>query len=192
MLKLIEIDFFEFKEKINSKYEELFPEDERQEIELLEKLYEKGIIKFVKIIDQEILVGFLMYVTIKGNPYVWLDYFAIFKEYQNQNYGSKAIGLLKEHLKNYDGIYGEIETLGLGENEEENQIRIKRAKFWTNLGFEIMNIDLEMFNVIYSACVLKLNNSKRSDKDILEYGLMLYKEVIGEERFNKNCFVLNG
>lgn len=181
MLNIIEVDFLEFKEKLYSYYVELFPEDERQPLSLLEKLYTEGIIKFVKISDEEINVGFLIYVTTKNNPYVWLSYFAIFKEYQNKKYGTKAINLLKEHLNNYDGIYGE--------NEKENQIRANRSKFWTNLGFEIMDIDVELYGVIYSPCVLKLNDSKISNQDIVNYGMMLYKATLGEELFNKTCFI---
>lgn len=189
MLNLIDIDFLEFKEEFNVYYEELFPKDERIPLEFLENFYANGIVKFVKIVSQNINVGFLIYVTTKDNPYVWLSYFAIFKEYQNKKYGTKAINLLKEHLKNYDGIYGEIEKIDEGKTEEERKIRNKRSKFWLNLGFEIMDIDVELYGVIYSTCVLKLNNNKLSDQEIVNYGMKLYKATLGEELFNKTCFI---
>lgn len=189
MLKLIEVDFLEFKEKLYSYYVELFPEDERQPLNLLEKLYDDGIVKFIKICDDEINVGFLVYVTTIDNPYVWLSYFAIFKEYQNKKYGSRAIDLLKEHLKDFDGIYGEIEKIGEGVSSQENLIRSKRTKFWTSLGFEIIDIDLDLYEVIYSPCVFKIKNYEISDREVVNYGMMLYKATLGEELFNKTCFI---
>lgn len=80
MIELKEIDFGEFQKDVYKHYEELFPKEERQPLSLLQKLFLEGTIKFVKIMDEEIDVGFLIYVTTLNNPYVWLDYFAIYKE----------------------------------------------------------------------------------------------------------------
>lgn len=190
MLKLKEIDFFEFKENVYSHYIDLFPEDERKPLNMLEVLYNNGILKFVEIMDDEINVGFFIYVTIENNPYVWLDYFTIYKDYQNMKYGTKTIKLLKDFFKNHDGVYGEIEKVGYGSTEEENRIREKRVKFYINLDFDILDIDLCLFDVVYSPCVLKIKNTNVSDKDILDYGMKIYKAVIGEERYNENCFVI--
>lgn len=191
MIYLKEVDYFEFKDKIYQKYLELFPKDEIMSLKLLKKLYKKEILKFVEIMDEKNVVGFLIYVTLKNNPYVWLDYFAIFKKYQNKNYGTKAINLLKKFLNKYDGIYGEIEKLGFGNTEVENEIRKRRASFWMNLGFEIMDIDLKLFDVIYSPCVLRINDYSKTYREILEYGIILYKSIMSENKYNKNCFVLN-
>lgn len=60
---------------------------------------------------------------------VLLDYFAIYKEYQNKKYGTKAIEIFKSFFQAYDGVYGEIEKNGLGKNAEENKIREKRIQF---------------------------------------------------------------
>lgn len=190
MLKLIEINFLKFKEDLYFYYIQLFPEDERQPLGLLEKLYNEGIVKFIKICDDEINVGFLIYVTTKDNPYVWLDYYAIFKEYQNKQYGSKAIELLKEYLRDFDGIYGEIEKVGEASSKQENYIREKRAKFWENLHFVKIDIDLNLYEVIYSPYVFKIRNNEISDKEIVDYGMQLYKSVLGEEVFNKTCHIL--
>lgn len=190
MLQLTEIDYKEFKNTIYKYYEELFEKEERQPLHILKKLYEKGILKFVKIVDQDINVGFLIYATTSDNPYVWLDYFAIFKEYQNKKYGTEAIKIFKNYFKGYDGIYGEIEALGLGKNDSENKIREKRFKFWKNLGFELLNIDMNLFGVIYSACVLKLTDINRQNKDILNYGFHLYEAVMGKKEIEKKCFIV--
>ncbi len=190
MIELKEIDFGEFQKDVYKHYEELFPKEERQPLSLLQKLFLEGTIKFVKIMDEEIDVGFLIYVTTLNNPYVWLDYFAIYKEFQNKQYGTEAIKAFKTIFKEYDGIYGEIEKIGLGETEEENKIREKRLSFWKNLGFELLNIDMNLFGVIYSSCVLKLNAVKRESSEIVKYGFSLYETVMGKAEIEKNCFII--
>lgn len=190
MVELKEIDFVEFERDVCKQYEELFPEEERQPLLLLKRLFEEGTIKFVKIMDEEINVGFLIYATTLNNPYVWLDYFAIYKEFQNKQYGTKAIKVFKNFFKGFDGIYGEIEKVGLGETEEENRIREKRLNFWENLGFELLNIDMNLFDVVFSSCVLKLNDIKRENSEILKYGFGLYEAVMGKVEIEKNCFVI--
>lgn len=190
MVNVKEIDFVEFDEDIYKHYEELFTKEERQPLELLKKLYKKGILKFVKIKNESIDVGFLIYVTVKNNPYIWLDYFAIYKEFQNKKYGTEAICLFKDYFMKYDGIYGEVEKIGNSICEEENCIRKRRVKFWTSLGFELLHIDASLFGVVYSTCVLKLNNVERENTKILEYGFQLYEAVMGKEEVYKNCFVL--
>ncbi len=190
MVRLKQIGFVEFEDDIYKHYKELFPKEERQPLELLKKLYEKGILKFVKIKQESLDVGFLIYVTVKKNPYVWLDYFAIYKEFQNKKYGTEAICLFKEYFTKYDGIYGEVEKIGNSIHEEENCIRKKRMKFWTSLGFELLHIDASLFGVVYSTCVLKLKYTKRENKKILEYGFQLYEAVMGKEAVANHCFLL--
>jgi len=190
MVSLKEIEFKEFQSDILKYYEELFPKDERQPLPLLQKLYQEGVLKFVKIINDAITVGFLIYVTMPNNPYVWLSYFAIYKEFQNKKYGTEAIKVFQDFFEEYDGIYGEIESIGFGDTEEENRIREKRLKFWQNLGFQLLNIDMRLFDVVYSACVLKFNDVKRNSEEILKYGFMLYEAVMGKDEIEKNCFVI--
>ncbi len=190
MIKLEEVDYKFFKDNIYEYYVELFPEDERQPLKLLEKLFQENILKFMTIMKDNISVGFIIYVTIKDNPYVWLDYFAIYKQFQNKSLGSNAIKRLKKYFNDKSGIYGEIEKIGKGNTEEENNTRLKRAKFWESLGFEFLDYDLDLYDVLYTPCVLKLDNSKYSDKEILEYGFSIYKQVQGEENLKKHCFVI--
>ena len=74
--------------------------------------------------------------------------------------------------------------------KQKNKIREKRLSFWKNLGFELLNIDMNLFEVVYSACVLKLNDVKRENTEIVEYGFQLYEAVMGKEVVEKRCFVI--
>lgn len=190
MLKLIQIDFEKFKKEIYPYYLELFPKNERKSLKNIEKSYLKDITKLVKIVDDNTTVGFLIYNTLPDNKYVQLDYFAIFKEFQNKKYGSTAIKLFKDFFDDYNGIYGEVEKAGLGINEKENKIREKRIKFWEKLGFQLFDFDLELFKVIYSPCILKIKDIKLDNDEIIESAFKIYNALLGEKRVNKNCKVI--
>lgn len=190
MLKLIEIDFKEFKKSIYPYYLELFPKDERKSLKNIELSYLKGITKLVKIVDDNITVGFLIYNTLDGNKYVQLDYFAIFKEFQNKKYGTKAIKVFKDFFSKYNGIYGEVEKKGLGKDEKENYIRDKRIKFWESLGFNLFDFDLELFGVIYSPCILMLKDVDIDYDEIMESAFEIYISLLGEKKVKKNCKII--
>ena len=192
MLKLIEIEFKEFKRVIYPHYLELFPKSEQKSLKDIKKPYLKGITKLVKIMDDDIIVGFLIYNTLTNNQYVQLDYFAIFKEFQNKQYGSKAIQQFQKFFHEYNGIYGEVEKAGLGKTETENKIREKRIKFWESLGFELLNIDLELFKVIYSPCILKIKDIELDNDEIMKSAFEIYNALLGEKSVKKNCRIIKG
>lgn len=187
MINLKEIDYREFEKSVYIHYVEAFPRIERQSKKTLKKLYKENIIKFIKIRDETVDVGFMICAVCEGNPYVWLDYFAIYKEFQGQNYGTKGALLLKDFFSDYDGIYGEFEKEGLGRDKKENENRTRRAHFWKNVGFELLDIDLYLYGVVYSSCVLKNSKKNISNEQIVEYGFQLYKAVMGEDNVIKNC-----
>lgn len=191
MITLREIEFKEFERDVYRHYKKIFPASERQSKRSLKEKSSEGSVKFVKILENEIDVGFLIYVTVKNNPYIWLDYFAIYEEYQNKNYGFLAIQALKELLKDYDGMYGEFEKEGFGISEEENHIRHKRANFWKRTGFRLLDIDLELYGIIYSSCVLDFSGDKKiENREILEYGFQLYRVLNDDKQMQKYCHIL--
>lgn len=189
-MELIKIDIKEFKNKIYPEYEKLFPDLERKSYKRLKDTYENGIVDIFEIYVEENIVGFILANHLDNNPYIQLDYFAIFEKYQNKGYGSNAIKLLKEVYKEYEGIFIEIEKVGLGKSEVENSIREKRAKFYENLGFNKLNFELNLFTVIYTAYILPCNknifHNESIEKDIFDF----YIAVLGKSRANKYCKVI--
>ena len=179
-MELINIDYKEFKAEIYQKYIEIFPEEERKTLEAMEKNYNKNITKFIKIDEENELIGFFIMNSIKNNRYMQLDYFAILPEYQNKGYG------------NYDAIFVEIEKLGYGANTAENEIREKRAKFYERLEFNKLNVDLKWFNSLFlSIYYLKLNNNLTYDeKEILNNIFEIYYKVHGKKKVDENCEII--
>lgn len=58
-MELININFKEFREDVYQKYIEIFPEEERKTLETIERNYNKNITRFIKIAEENKLIGFL-------------------------------------------------------------------------------------------------------------------------------------
>ena len=57
-MELININFKEFREDVYQKYIEIFPEEERKTLETIERNYNKNITRFIKIAEENKLIGF--------------------------------------------------------------------------------------------------------------------------------------
>ena len=188
---LKKVDISEFKNVIYPEYKKIFPSIERKPYTEIEKAYNNNLTDIIKIIVEDQFVGFFIINYLNDNPYVVLDYFAILPKYQRRGYGSNAIKLLKEMYKKHDGIFVEIEKPENGENEEENQIREQRVKFYERLDFCKMDFELELFTVKYFAYMLPCSKDVFYDEDVVKNIFEIYNAVSGEEKIKKNCKVVS-
>ena len=116
MIDVVEITINEFKENIYDKYIKLFPKDEQRNWGKIEKTYKDGIEKFYKIILKDMTIGFFMLEKLSDNYPFYIDYFAIFNEFQNEGYGTKAMQILGNKITDGKGLIAEIEK----ENKQSN------------------------------------------------------------------------
>ena len=190
-MNLINIGIEAFKKEVYSEYIKIFPKEERKELKTIEENYDKKITKFIKICENNQFIGFFIINTIKNSKYIQLDYFAILEPYQNKGYGTKAIQLLKSQMEAYDGIFVEIEKLGLGKDKQDNLLRERRAKFYETLGFEKLNFELKWFeSLILSIYVLPISSYKDTDEKIMENMFQIYISVHGKEKVDRDCKVI--
>ena len=190
-MNLINIGIEEFKKEVYPEYIKIFPKEERKELKTVEQNYDKKITKFIKICENNQFVGFFIINTIKNSQYVQLDYFAILEKYQNKGYGTKAIQLLKKQMEAYEGIFVEIEKLGLGKDKQDNLLRERRAKFYETLGFEKLNFELKWFGtLILSIYVLPIYTHKDTEEKIMENMFQIYISVQGKEKVDRDCKVI--
>ena len=190
-MQLVNVDIKQFKEIIYPEYIKIFPKEERKELKTIEQNYDKKITKLIKICEHNQFIGFFIINTIKNSQYVQLDYFAILEKYRNKGYGTKAIQLLKKQMETYDGIFVEIEKLGLGKDKQENLLRERRAKFYENLGFEKLNSELKWFEtLILSIYVLPISTHKDNENEILKDMFQIYISVHGKEKVDRDCKVI--
>lgn len=187
---LKKVDIKEFRKVIFREYKKIFPRLERKLYMTLKKSYNHHIMDIIEIIEEEQFVGFIITNFLKDTPYVQLEYIAILPEYRNKGYGTNAIKLLKELYKEYDGIFIEIEKIGQGKSDEDNQVRQKRARFYEDLGFRKMGFDLDLYQIIYSPYILPCSNNELSDERAIKYFFEIYNATLGKRRVKKNYKVI--
>ena len=182
MIGILEIGIEEFEDKIYERYTKLFPEEEQRNWNKIRDTYNKGLEKFYKIVSNNSIIGFFMLENNEKDYPYYLDYFAIFEEYQNKGYGTKAIKkLLSESIDN-KGLCIEIEK-----EEEDEPLTIKRANFYKKLGFEKINSEYLLYNVLYTPYVYNYTREKEIvDKIMFAY----YKLNCGEDAVKTNCKIV--
>jgi len=185
-MELKDIGIHEFEKEIYPYYLEIFPKDERKTLGLLKSLFNNGYTKIIEILYKNEIVGFMISNKIKDKGYVWLDYFAILPQYRNNKLGTKALQLLLK--KEDNGVFIEIEKVGLGKNAEENVLREKRKNFYEKIGFQKLNVDFLLFDVIYTPYIFL--KSKEPENIIVDNIFNVYEGVVGKERIKQNCKIL--
>lgn len=181
MVDIIEIDIKEFEDKIYKKYIKLFPKEEQRDWEKIKNTYRKRIEKFYKITLNGTTIGFFMLEKIKEEYPYYLDYFAIFEQYQNKGYGTQAIKKLLDKIVINQGLAIEIEM-----EEESNPLTIKRANFYKNLGFRKVDSKYLLYNVLYTPYIYDGEthlNRDEINKIMFDY----YKVNCGENEVKINC-----
>lgn len=187
-IELKDIGIDEFKKDIYSYYLEIFPEDERKPIELIQSSYEKKYTTIIEILYKNEIAGFMILNRVKAKSYAVLDYLAILPQYRNNKIGTKALEILLEQEKESSGIFIEIEKVGLGKDEEENLLREKRKNFYEKLKFKRLNFDLFLFDVIYTPYLF--SNIEDNEDIIIKEILEIYESISGKERIKQNCKVI--
>lgn len=118
----------------NRIYEDMklqFPTRELKSYWHFEKLFEQG---FYKMLFCE--YGYMLVFQEKETNMLWLDYFAIFKNFHSKGYGSEMLKSLNFLFPDYKGCYIEVEKADV---KEPNTLR--RIKFYEKTGALNLNMD---------------------------------------------------
>ena len=184
MIDVIEITIEEFKNNIYNKYIKLFPKEEQRNWKKIETTINKGIEKLYKITYENITIGFFMLEKINDESPFYMDYFAIYKKFQNKGYGTKAIKVLLSKIVTNKGLIAEIEK-----ECKNNPTTIKRFEFYKRLGFKKIESEYLLYNVYYNPIVYgKFENidKEKYDKIFFDYYLI----NCGENEVKKNCKII--
>ncbi len=183
-MKFDEINIQEFEKEIYPKYITLFPKEEQRNWDKIKKTYEKGQEKFYKIVEKEEIIGFFMLEKCSEKHPYYIDYFAIFEEYQNKGYGTKTIKKIIKEIAKKDGVCIEIEK------EDENVPKtLKRAKFYESLGFQKVDSEYLLYNVYFIPYMYMPNGiieKEQADKIMFDYYLM----NCGEQEVKERCRII--
>ena len=178
-MDIVEIDINEFEKDIYDKYADLFPEEEQREWNKIQKAYENKIEKFYKIVLDNTTVGFFMLEKINDKYPYYLDYFAIYKEYQNKGIGTKSIQKLLEKVGK-QGLYIEIEK-----EDTNNDITLRRAEFYRKLGFRKIDSEYLLYNVLYTPYIYTEINVRKEDVDKIMFEYYIIN--CGKKEIKNNC-----
>lgn len=184
MLEIIEINIEEFENEIYEEYIILFPEEEQRSWDKISKTYEDGVEKFYKITLNSETIGFFMLEKAGEEIPYYMDYFAIFKEYQNKGYGTEAIKKLLEKICINEELAIEIEK-----EEDTNPVTIKRANFYKKLGFRKVDSEYLLYKVLYTPYIY--TKKEYIDKNKIDEIMFKYYVInAGEESVKKNCKII--
>lgn len=185
MLEIIKIDIKEFKNEIYKEYTTLFPEEEQRSWNKIKITYGKGIEKIYKITLNNQTIGFFMLEKAGEDYPYYIDYFGIFKKYQNKGYGTKAIKKLLETIVLNQGLVIEIEK-----EDEENPVTIKRANFYKKLGFQKVDSEYLLYKVLFTPYIY--TDKQNIDKNKIDEIMFNYYVInCGKEAVEKNCKIIN-
>jgi ribosomal protein S18 acetylase RimI-like enzyme len=183
MIDVRKITIEEFEDKIYDKYITLFTLEEQRDWKTITVAYQNGIEEFYGIYDDEKLVGFFVLERIKNYPY-YLDYFAIFNEYQSKGYGSKSVKILLDKIIKDDGLLGEIEQVN-----DVDSSTIRRWKFYEKLGFKKFDT-LFFFNGTTFELIIYPDNYKVEGIELANMLYEYYCVNIGQEETKKSCKII--
>lgn len=123
-------------------YLEAFPKSERKPFGIMKRKARQGVMELLVISGEGRPVG--LAITVLHGDMVLLDYFAVARDFQGQNCGSAALGLLRERYQDRRLIL-EIELPDeAAPNQEE---RIRRKHFYLKNGMQETGIRVCVFQV---------------------------------------------
>ena len=183
-MEIKEITIESFKKKIYNRYIKIFPRIERREWTKIEISYQNGKEKFYEILLNNEIIGFFMLEKLdKKHPY-YLEYFAIYDEFQNLGYGSKALKLLIDKIIKDEDLIAEMEK------ENKNNLNtIRRSKFYEKLGFKKIDSEYLLYKAFYTPIVYTKSNEiikEEYDKIFFDY----YNYNCGENAIKANCKII--
>ena len=108
---LKKITFQEFKKDVFKKLKKMFPKNEQRDLDNFKMTYESGSEDtYVIKLEDGTIIGFFMLEKLPDCPY-YLDYFTIYKKYQNKGYGSAVMKAILEKICANEGLCAEIEKV---------------------------------------------------------------------------------
>ena len=183
-MEIKEITIESFKKKIYNRYIKIFPRIERREWTKIEISYQNGKEKFYEVLLNTEIIGFFVLEKLdKKHPY-YLEYFAIYDEFQNLGYGSKALKLLIDKIIKDEDLIAEMEK------ENKNNLNtIRRSKFYEKLGFKKIDSEYLLYKAFYTPIVYTKSNEiikEEYDKIFFDY----YNYNCGENAIKANCRII--
>lgn len=152
---------------IKKTYLESFPKSERKPFTHMKRKAKQGVMEILSILERGRPIG--LAILVRHRDLVLLDYFAIHRSFQGQDYGSRALQMLKERYQEQRLIL-EIELPE--ENAPNQEARMRRKHFYLKNGMQETGMKVCVFQVPMEV----LTDGKPLTKE--EYH-SIYREAMG-------------
>lgn len=129
-MELVKTSYFK---KIYSDMLFQFPASELKQYEKFQKILGENYSAY-DVIEDGIPVGYV--VLFLWNDFIFIDYVAIFKEFQSKGYGGKILETLKEKFNSKKGCFLEVEK-----PDESKPNTLRRIRFYQKHGAEKIGIN---------------------------------------------------
>ena len=127
---------------IKKLYLRAFPKAERKPFRMMCRAAAKGLMEILIIADQGYMVG--LAITARYRDLTLLDYFAVSEAFRGQNYGTRALEMLRDRYKGGRFVL-EIEIPD--ESAANREQRIRRKNFYLRGGMKEAGIQVRLCGV---------------------------------------------
>lgn len=162
-----------------------FPPEEVKPLSLIEGLMLKGAYLCYGLYDDNRLVSYAFFCKAAEGTCILIDFLAVIKEYRSYGYGSKFLKLMKEELKEFDGIIFEVESGKSAANQDELLICERRIDFYHRNGVRDTKYSCYFFGVDMRIMYLSLIKDLE-DVEIFEGLDHIYHVMYEKEVYEKN------
>ncbi len=124
--------------------------------------------------------------VVKDARIFMLDYYAVVKEKRGSGVGSKALGLLKEALKDSaDILVFESENPEFAINEKEKKVQENRIAFYLKNGCTDTGVKANTFLAEYNVFTLINVNENADEEEIKDAYSKIYLSMLTKESYDK-------
>ena len=114
--------------------ERQFPPEERKSFEAFNLLLQQENYKLILAVNDGQTAGYIIVFCDRTERYLWLDYIAVYKEFQSSGFGGRMLEGLKKLFPDCYGIFLEVEK-----PDENVADTLRRIKFYQKHGAVLVN-----------------------------------------------------
>ncbi len=164
-----------------------FHSSEIKSYSLMEKLAAEQKYPCYGLFEQGALKGYAFFV--KDKKTLFLDYFAVLREYRNEGLGGCFLRELQKYVIKEDlALFAEVENPAYACEEESRDLMNRRIQFYLRNGFRLSKVWCRVFTdeyiiIYYNEKLFTGDSSHSMDNGIAIELKQLYQMIFGEE----NC-----
>lgn len=184
-VKKLELD--EIKRIYDTHMHEAFPPSELRPYENMKLLHNSGNYVCYGLYEDETLLAYAYFALKKGGSYILLDYLAVLSGKRGGGIGSRFLTLIREEMREFDGVLIEVESLESAETDEETAVRTRRIDFYMRNGFEKTDAKCLLYGVDFSIMALPIKKPVPQSEIVLSELSSIYHVMFDDVLYSRIC-----